>query len=438
MDASLFLLIPAILTNVWYWQAVVPGLSAIRPGILSVFAAAVAFGASGRSARHLFSDSATQPVRLTLLIGALAVIGGPFAIVRGAAVDFLIYTFLPSITLTFLVAARVKSFYALRVVLDALVLGGLLYASVFLNAPKDSWGKPYGMPYYDANDGAIVALCCLALAIGRLAVARSWLGRSGYACVALVYLVVIIQSSSRGAFVSLVATFVIILLTVRSVPVRWRVTSIGAGVVVVLALGSSSYWGLMKTLLEPEKDYNWAGNSETGRIELWRRGFGYMLEDPILGAGAQNYINKEGRSELARQAELEGRGMPWYVAHNAYVAIGVELGFPGLICFVAILTTAMRNLRRAAATMTVSISMRRLLDFQFAALCGFCAASVFISSQYWTFLYVLVALTAGTVAVALGEGTRPRHTLSGHTGQQKLRQRPRRQSYPRPVPGGAR
>src|SRR2546426_7538451 len=34
---------------------------------------------------------------------------------------------------------------------------------------------------------------------------------------------------------------------------------------------------------------------ESGRIEVWRRGVGYMLQSPILGVGPDNFQTAEGR-----------------------------------------------------------------------------------------------------------------------------------------------
>jgi O-antigen ligase len=398
MDLSLLLLIPAILTNIWFWQLILPGLSSLKLGILTVVLAAAAFAASPHRL-SLFGDPLRYPMRLLMVLGGLAFLGAPFAIVRGAAVDFLIYFFLPSFFLALLVAARVRTEYTLRFTIDGILFGGLLYAWHFMQAPLDSGGKPYGTQFYDANDGAMMGVVCLVLAVGRLASVRTMIARVAYSGVAVAFLAMVVRSSSRGALLSLVLTVLLVLFTAKAVPIRVRVGTVVAGASLLLLLGSSSYWSLMSSLLEPEKDYNWAGNSDTGRIELWKRGFGYMLEDPLLGAGAMNYANKEGRSKWAQEAALEGRGAKWSVAHNAYVAVGVELGIPGLITYVSMLWIAVGNLRRAARSPGPSRSLRSLLEFQLASIYAFCFASIFISSHYWTFCYVMVALaTSGAVA----------------------------------------
>jgi len=412
MDAALLLLLPAIVTNIWYWQLIIPGVSSLKLGILSVVGSLVAFMAS-RHRMIKFSDPVRRPVQLTLIIGVLAVIGGPFAIVRGTALDFIVYLFSPTVLLAILVAIRARSLYSIRVVIDGIVIGGLLYVFVFMKAPMDAYGKPFGTPFYDANDAAMMALCCLTLTVGRMTLSTRWISRLFFAGVALAYLAMVVRSSSRGAFLALVVTLVVVLLTARTVPVKWRIGTIVGGVLVVLALGSASYWALIGTILEPEKDYNWAGNSESGRIEIWKRGFGYMIEDPVLGSGALNYSNKEGRSEAARQAAAEGRGTKWSVAHNAYVSVGVELGIPGFVCFLAIFITTFRLLWRTARSTVTALPIRRLAEFLIATLVAFCFSSIFISSQYWTFLYVLIALSTSLVAVGRREAASATHGGAG-------------------------
>lgn len=398
MDASLFLLIPALLTNVWYWQLVIPGLAGLKLGLLTVVAAAIAFAAGGGGASAL-GDPARLPIRLVVGLGALAVVGGPFAIVRGTALSFVIYDVIPTFTLMFLVAMRTRSEYAIRVVLTTIVLGGVVYAYSFVRAPLDSAGKPYGMPYYDANDGALMALCCAVLAIGRASLAPSRLGRYGFALLGMLYLYLVVRSNSRGAFVALVATALVTLLAATSVPMRRRLGVAAAGLVLMTVLGSGSYWANMKTLLEPEKDYNWSGQSETGRMEMWKRGMGYMLEEPFLGSGARNYGNKEGRSDLARRQQALGRGSSWRVAHNAFVEVGVEIGIPGLLCFAGAIIVAFRLLIGAVRRGTAPPRLRPFLDTLWAALLAFSVGSFFVSSQYWTFLYVLLALATSAVVV---------------------------------------
>jgi hypothetical protein len=95
---------------------------------------------------------------------------------------------------------------------------------------------------------------------------------------------------------------------------------------------------------------------------------------------------------------------------------------------------AVRNLKRAANASGVPPSLRSLLEFQLAAIYGYCFASLFISSQYWTFTFVLVAL-ATSGAVAAREAQRGAMNPGGHTapGRASGRQAPRGYRWGGPV-----
>ena len=94
-----------------------------------------------------------------------------------------------------------------------------------------------------------------------------------------------------------------------------------------------------------DADYN--RNDESGRMQIWQRGVGYMLRYPILGVGPGNFQTAEGTLSPFAQRQQFGVGVRWNAAHNSFVQVGAELGLPGLILFVAIIATAFRALRRS-------------------------------------------------------------------------------------------
>src|SRR5690606_7342612 len=81
-----------------------------------------------------------------------------------------------------------------------------------------------------------------------------------------------------------------------------------------------------RTILNPSEDYNWSGNSESGRMEGWKRGIGYMLRRPLTGVGARAFPVAEGQLSPLAERQQYGMGVKWSAAHNSFVAIGAELG----------------------------------------------------------------------------------------------------------------
>src|SRR5258708_33328068 len=92
-------------------------------------------------------------------------------------------------------------------------------------------------------------------------------------------------------------------------------------------------------------DYN--HTSETGRMQIWSRGIGYMLANPLLGVGPNNFPAAEGTLSPLAERQQYGIGVRWNAAHNSFVQIGAELGLPGLTLFVAVIASAFAALRRS-------------------------------------------------------------------------------------------
>ena len=88
--------------------------------------------------------------------------------------------------------------------------------------------------------------------------------------------------------------------------------------VVLLATASDQYWQQMGTITS-EEDYN--HTSETGRLQIWSRGIGYMLQNPLLGLGPANFPAAEGTLSPFAERQQWGIGVRWNAAHNAFLQV---------------------------------------------------------------------------------------------------------------------
>ncbi|PYO83031.1 MAG: hypothetical protein DMD65_06865, partial [Gemmatimonadetes bacterium] len=142
----------------------------------------------------------------------------------------------------------------------------------------------------------------------------------------------LVKMQSRGGFLGCVAVALYLLVCFDGMSPMKRWGAVAVPVLLLVALGNGGYFERMQTLLNPSADYNWSGNSETGRMEVWKRGIGYMLDHPFLGVGAQAFGIAEGTlaPEAARLEEY-GKGFKWSTAHNAFVEVGAEIGVFGLL-----------------------------------------------------------------------------------------------------------
>jgi O-antigen ligase len=173
--------------------------------------------------------------------------------------------------------------------------------------------------------------------------------------------------------------------------------------VVLLAAASDRYWTQMGTIMS-DADYN--HTEETGRMQIWRRGVGYMLQFPVFGVGAGNFNAAEGTLSPFAERQQYGRGVKWNAAHNSYVQIGAELGIPGLLFFAGMIASAFAALRRsnrqrgAADRAHPGPEMAQAIA---ASLTGFVVGAFFLSLAYSEILFTLMALS-----VALQKVTRAR------------------------------
>jgi len=177
------------------------------------------------------------------------------------------------------------------------------------------------------------------------------------------------------------------------------------GLVVILGVAGTSasdrYWSQMQTILHPHQDYN--STSEAGRLKIWERGLGYMVERPVFGVGMLNFAVAEGTISPLAKLQERGIGVVWLAAHNSFIQVGTELGVPGLLLLVGVIATAFRSLRRVVRhpprASPSGGDVARLAQSLMAALVGFTVGAFFLSLAYSDMLYTLAAL-----AIALTKG----------------------------------
>ena len=213
-------------------------------------------------------------------------------------------------------------------------------------------------------------------------------------------LTAIVKSGSRGGFIGLIAVALYVLLRYRAIPSRVRLMVTVAGVALFLGFASDKYWTMMGTILHPTADYNYTDSE--GRLEVWKRGVGYMLHSPIVGVGVAAYPIAEGGSDLALSQAAEGRGFKWSVAHNSFLETGAELGIPGLV-FIAMLVVTGSTLARISPRGRFApwISRREmaLAQMLIGSLIAFAVAGIFVSAEYFAYLYFLLALAVGLIKI---------------------------------------
>ncbi|MBU4526264.1 MAG: O-antigen ligase family protein [Desulfomicrobium sp.] len=341
-----------------------------------------------------------QP-KLVLVILCLALFTVPFSVWPGGSWDFIANTYVKSVFAFFVFLHVIKNERDIAFMVWAGVLSVFLLA--VLGLLGNAGGRLQVSSTYDANDLAYVMNCFIPLTF--------YLSRSGGTflkgcCFVLMGLmiVVVISTASRGGFVAIVSILTFILLKERQHKLKIFLLAAFVGVV-AMSFAGPEYWERMGTILD-ENDYNY--QSGVGRIELWKRGVGLMVDNPLIGAGMGQYNVAEG---LIHAGE---RGWKWSVSHNSYLQIGVELGFAGLIVFLLILAKSIVGLRRLQKS-TGPFNLSPFLGATAAGLevgfYGYCVSSVFLSHAYSPVLLYFLALVTALQAVSIR--MRPAEESSG-------------------------
>jgi len=387
-----------ILTAVGRVHQLFPALEVLHPAILTgVFAVGCYLidRREDRRAKRLWVDT----TKWLLVMFVWMILSVPGGINRGYSFDLVFGNFIKTVLMYFVIAGAVRGGRDVERLTAMYLLGAALYAGVVLLrfdvGNGDDW-RLGRLVYYDANDFATFAVTAMPFGLYFAHRARTPLAK-GLAMVALAALsAAFVNSGSRGGFLALAATTGFIVLRYTAIAFRARVVALALVGVVVLGTASDKYWEQMGTIVS-DTDYN--QTAETGRLQIWRRGVGYMLQNPIFGVGANNFGPAEGILSPLAERQQFGIGVRWSAPHNSFVQAGAELGGPGLVLFIGVIASAFVALSRSdlgrGARLGPSQASPDLTQALTASLIAFVVGAFFLSLAYSEILYTLIALGVG-------------------------------------------
>jgi len=386
-----------ILTAVGRVHQLFPVLEVVHPALVAGLLAAGGYLIDRRQDRRS-KALWVATTKWLMVFFAWMVLSIPGGINRGYSFDLVFGNFIKTVLMYAVVAGAVRGGRDVERLTGAYLLGAAVYAAVVLLrfdvGSGDDWrlGRLF---YYDANDFATFAVT--AMPFGLYFAHRS--ESTPVRLLAMVALAVLsaafVKSGSRGGFLALAATGGFIMIRYRAIPFRARLGALALVAVVLLGTASDRYWQQMGTIAS-DTDYN--QTAETGRLQIWSRGVGYMLQNPVFGVGANNFGPAEGTLSPLADRQQFGMGVRWSAPHNSFVQVGAELGVPGLIWFIAMIASAFVALRRsetAPADPSLSQASSDLTQALTASLLGFVVGAFFLSLAYSEILYTLLALAVG-------------------------------------------
>ena len=398
-----------ILTSVGRVHQLFPIFEVFRPAILTGVLAIILYLADSSAWRRAnLSWGPTTKYLIALLVWMTLSV--PLALVRGTSAELLLDSFVKTVLMFVVVAGAVRGPRDVERLMAAYVAAATVYAAVVITrfdlGSGDDWrlGRLY---YYDANDFATFAVAAMPLALYFIHAASRTAGRWLAAGALLTLTLGLVWSGSRGGFVALLAMCTFIVIRYRTIPLRWRIGATALVTVVLLATASDRYWKQMGTILSDE-DYN--RTDESGRLQIWSRGVGYMFQNPILGVGPNNFQAAEGMLSSFAGRQQFGAGVRWNAPHNSYLQVGVELGFPGLAIFILLIASVFAGLRRVDRwerdQIRNGIDQPLLAAPLTASLIGLLVGAFFLTLAYSDLLFTLLALAVALQKVTVGAASR--------------------------------
>ncbi|MEX1258878.1 MAG: O-antigen ligase family protein [Gemmatimonadota bacterium] len=353
----------------------------------------------------------------------------PAAIDPDRAWDAWLNTHSKSLTMALFTLTCLVSFRAVRGLMAVHVLGAATLTYFYVKGGFPLWGTPVSM--YDVNDLALLLNMVLPMTLYFAFSEKDTKIKAVLWIIAGMMAVSILMTQSRGGFLTLGLLLLVLWVRVRGI--KWWVRLVPAiALVVGFFFLPASVQDRLSTLFSPTEDYNYA--DQEGRVEIWKRGMGYLADRPITGVGTLNFPVAE--ATLSPQAQ---RGLPAgaRVSHNSFVEVATETGYPGIILYLGMFLTAflaLFRLRRTCARVRGSSQAAELTlcaDCLMLSLMAFCVGGFFLSMGYIAMLFSLFALIAGleitaaqwlaagspaaSATLSNGFGGRMSRRISGHS-----------------------
>ncbi len=404
-DLLLVCLAVYVLTTIGRVHQLFAFLLPLKPALVSGGLTIVLFLLDRSRERRLAPVWAARTTKCVVGLLVLMALSVPGALWPGNSFELLTDAFVKTVTMYVVMVAATRGLRDVQRLSLVYFFGAATYAAVVLTRFQltDASWRLGNLYYYDANDFATLAVTTMPLGLYLLTTRQSLALRLAVLPGLAVLGVVFVRSGSRGGFLALLTVTLFFLLRYTAVRARWRVVGTAVLATLLVAVASDRYWEQMHTIVKADEDYN--RTSETGRIHIWQRGIGYMLRHPLLGVGAGNFPVAEGTISSLATRQTWGKGVRWSAPHNTYVQVGAELGVPGLLLFMAVLTytfAALHRIQRSSGTVPGNgQGARPLAQSLTASLIGFTVGAFFLSLAYGEMLYTLAGLAIALHKVAL-------------------------------------
>jgi putative inorganic carbon (HCO3(-)) transporter len=312
--------------------------------------------------------------------------------------------FAKTIVVSYILTLVINSAADLRLILTVIVL------SLGFEAGKQGWatlvlnpGAPNtnGVPFLGDNNLVAVGMAMLLPMVGALSATSTGWRKRAYQFLNIGVLYRAVSTYSRGGLLAISAVGGIYFW--RSQHKLRTVAAFAIAVALVLPVLPQAYWDRMSTITAPADARD---DSQQSRLHFWQVGVAMANDRPLLGVGHAGYPRAYNQYDWTDGQYLTNRAV-----HSAWFGVLAELGYPGLLLFVAIIFMSLRACRRVRKSAQRGEIPGPLGPYAIgleSALIAFMIGGSFVSFQYNEMLWHFFALTMALESVAVKEAAAER------------------------------
>lgn len=238
----------------------------------------------------------------------------------------------------------------------------------------------------DGNDFAWSLSISFAFVLYLFSTSKNLLSRSFTAVLAMIILLGLVGTQSRGATLALSVSmlYYLLLISKRKLLGLIAVLFVALG---VWMLAPAGYFERMETISNYEED-----TSATGRLAAWGHAVDMAVDHPLLGVGAGSFNSAYGR--LYRS---EGDPNRWISTHSVYFKVLAEYGFTGIVIFLYFLYTIFVENHRTARLLRTNPGDAGIPEnlplFINMGLIAYSVAAAFLSGLDYPHIYLIAAVS---------------------------------------------
>jgi probable O-glycosylation ligase (exosortase A-associated) len=307
--------------------------------------------------------------------------------------------FAKTIIVSYILTLLIRTESDLRLVLTVIAM------SLGFEAVKQGWAQlvlnpgarnDNGVPFLGDNNLVAVGMAMLIPIIAALGQTSSgWRKRAyQFANVGVFYRAV--STYSRGGFLSLTA--IGSMLFWRSQHKLKTIAAIAIVTVLVVPVLPQAFWDRMSTITASGDERD---DSSASRLHFWKVAVVMANDRPLLGVGHNGYPRAYNKYDWTAGQYLTNRAV-----HSAWFGVLAELGYPGLLMFVATIVLSLRacrRVRKAARRGELPATIGSYAIALESSLIAFIVGGSFVSFHYCEMLWHFFGLTIALERVAVTE-----------------------------------